>query len=651
MLGILKKSLHFLLAILLMLLSLSEPLHAEKQLLLDRIDGEDRFHLAVRLADQYFSDTDTVILVNYLAFPDAVSAGNLSQGKHPILYSYPDRLPAASRRFLQKTRPQRIYLLGGEKSLSKKVEQQVKEFSPMVIRLSGADRYEVSAKTLAFVPNPKQLVITSGQVFSDALIAAPYAKARDGALLLVGPRLSTVSKRAISQATSQSIASIQLIGGKKYLPDAVEADIRSASSLTPSRISAPDRYDLSAKLAKKAFFQDDRILCASGEVFADALVAGPLAQAWGVPILLCQKDAVAPSVLDYLQSSTLLSKIYLLGGEHTVSLLTAARLSGKALPPATGSGSSHSGTSVTPSGGSTSQMDIGSGQTINDPKLPESVRRKLPYLKENMSTEGAENFVSRLNAMRKAKGFQPLTYDSNLSLEAAYRILLLLETRDSSSYAGQFVAGDSYDRLSTLFGDKRYLNDHLEQVFSSAGSDPLMTHIGLAKYEDAYAFILGGKAGSEDHLHLQSILSGAYHPWEAQELLRMVNTYRADRGLAKLEEDPVLMDLAAFRAREITGLLSHTRPDGTNFKEEFAGQGMYRWMSENLGTADSAKAVFHGFLDHKPHRESLESKEATHIGVACFRADDNKLYWAISMGKHSKGYHADYQLKDLSSYY
>lgn len=65
-----------------------------------------------------------------------------------------------------------------------------------------------------------------------------------------------------------------------------------------SRVSGANRYETASEISKEFFSAGaEEVVIASGEGFADALAAGPLAGALERPILLVQRDSIPASIL------------------------------------------------------------------------------------------------------------------------------------------------------------------------------------------------------------------------------------------------------------------------------------------------------------------------------------------------------------------
>ena len=86
------------------------------------------------------------------------------------------------------------------------------------------------------------------------------------------------------------------------------------------RISGSDRYETSAKISQRTFpHQIEKIVLASGENFADSLVAGSLANKENAPVLLTQKYNLPQVIKDEINRLSP-EQIIIVGGEKSVNV-------------------------------------------------------------------------------------------------------------------------------------------------------------------------------------------------------------------------------------------------------------------------------------------------------------------------------------------
>ena len=92
-----------------------------------------------------------------------------------------------------------------------------------VSRVDGADRYVVSAKMAEMVMNPTSAIITSGETWSDALVAGPVAQKLNAPVLLT-KQANLPMPIDTYLNTHTNLEQILIVGG----PASVGEDVRNA---------------------------------------------------------------------------------------------------------------------------------------------------------------------------------------------------------------------------------------------------------------------------------------------------------------------------------------------------------------------------------------------------------------------------------------
>ncbi len=186
----------------------------------------------------------------------------------------------------------------------------------VVDRLGGADRYETAAEVTRELGPVDTVYVASGQVFPDALAGAPLVIRNDAAVLLTeADDLPDASARALQDLAPQQVI---LLGGQHRIGLPVVAEITALTGAVPTRIAGANRYGTAAKIAGRWDPATiDTVYLASGEVFADALAAGPLAGVGNDPVLLTADDELPPETAAALQDLQP-ERIVVLGGEARI---------------------------------------------------------------------------------------------------------------------------------------------------------------------------------------------------------------------------------------------------------------------------------------------------------------------------------------------
>ncbi len=257
-----------------------------------RIGGADRYEVAVN-ASRWLPNVDSspVVVASGEVFTDALSVGPLAAREGArLLLTRGASLPPSVLAELNRSRPSAIVIAGGPGTVSDAVQTALAAYAP-VTRIGGTDRYAVAAGVAARVP-AKQVVVASGELFSDALSAGPLAAQFGGPLLLVrSGELPTATADALRVLAPDSVI---VVGGPATVSDSVLAEIQAITGAQTTRVGGADRYEVAANVTRQFFAQADAAVLASGLVFPDALSGTPLAHAYGAPILLSTATCSSP---------------------------------------------------------------------------------------------------------------------------------------------------------------------------------------------------------------------------------------------------------------------------------------------------------------------------------------------------------------------
>lgn len=114
----------------------------------------------------------------------------------------------------QRAKVNNVYIVGGEKSISKNIEQQFSTVAK-VHRISGRDRYDTSLQLAKEIGNDKYTVV-SGENFADNLVAIPYSYTNNSTIVLT-------SSKSISNNLKSLIKNkdFTIVGGEKSVPNEI----------------------------------------------------------------------------------------------------------------------------------------------------------------------------------------------------------------------------------------------------------------------------------------------------------------------------------------------------------------------------------------------------------------------------------------------
>jgi|GEM_PF-6767663 len=315
-----------LLALALLVLAPAGPAGADEPTL-ERIEGDDRFETAARLAlSEYGAETTGVYVASGRAWPDALPAGAAAGASDaPLLLVGSDSVPQATTDALAELDPDVVTLVGGPAVISAGVEQELRAVVPSLRRVAGDDRYETAVAVLqdrwreTGQLADSGVFVASGQGFADAMAGAAAAAAEEAPLLLVRESSvpDIVANALAGREAEGGIGTIYLLGGPAVIDASVEAELERYAPV--ERLSGLDRFETAAEIS--AWFHAagaEEVFTGTGRGFADVLAAAPVAGAREAPVLLSEPDALPSTTRRELERLSP-ARSFLLGGPAALS--------------------------------------------------------------------------------------------------------------------------------------------------------------------------------------------------------------------------------------------------------------------------------------------------------------------------------------------
>lgn len=294
-----------------------------------RIAGASRWETAARLSASAFEPgVGTVYLATGRNFPDALAAGPIAaiQGA-PILLTEKTLLPEATAAEIERLQPGRIVLLGGTGAIAEAVAGQAKALIPgPVERIAGISRYDTAANlsASAFPDGAGTVYLAVGTNFPDAL-GAGAAAAKDRAPILLTDR-DVLPVWTSAELERLAPSRVIVLGGTGAISQAVADEVADVTGALTARIAGSNRYATAAAISAASF---DPGVAASyvavGSNFPDALAAGPIAGAAGVPILLTDQRVLPTATSDEIARLDP-TQVLILGGPSAVSTAVESTL-------------------------------------------------------------------------------------------------------------------------------------------------------------------------------------------------------------------------------------------------------------------------------------------------------------------------------------
>ena len=269
---------------------------------IDREDGKDRIDTSIIASRKHFKQANTVIIVRNDLYPDALTASVLAKVKPaPILLTPSKMLDPRVEAEIRRLGATEIIIVGGKSAISLDVEKALAAYdSDTVERLDGIDRYEtatlVARKVAGLVDIRRTAIITTGENWPDALSASAFACKNNHPILLV--RKNKIDPVVNKTMKDLKIGQVYLVGGPMAVSEAVAKKLPKVIT----RIAGLNRYGTAKAVAEYGFKNAKGLYIASGEVFADALIIGPVAGMRNVPILLTSHQHLNAETKAYIEA-------------------------------------------------------------------------------------------------------------------------------------------------------------------------------------------------------------------------------------------------------------------------------------------------------------------------------------------------------------
>ncbi|MDY5435729.1 cell wall-binding repeat-containing protein [Peptostreptococcus porci] len=283
-----------------------------------RISGSDRYYTSSFVAQDQFKTSDYAIIASGEKFPDALVAGTLSiPMKAPVLIVQKNNIPETINEALHNLKVNSIYIVGGENSVSKSVEDKLmKEYS--IIRIAGKDRYETSQKLKKFKEN--MFGISAGSGVTGQVPGHLYPEALCASVVMSPKNYFLTLTKFLDGSTNYAFGSgprARHVHGNSY----------------SGWFDGKDKYTVSAQCAnhRASYIVDElhrdiiTVYLVSGEKLPDALCASGYMAANDAVLMLTPKNNVDKYIYRFLKENKV-NRVVIVGGQDSVSMIIDEKL-------------------------------------------------------------------------------------------------------------------------------------------------------------------------------------------------------------------------------------------------------------------------------------------------------------------------------------
>ncbi|APR00479.1 cell wall-binding repeat-containing protein [Clostridium botulinum] len=182
-----------------------------------RLGGKNRFDTNRTIINSMNIEKGTpIVITNGYGFADALSVSSAATSKgYPILMSDSKTLPNEIKDKIREIQPSKVYLIGGQGSLTDNIMTEVRNIVPSlnnnIIRLWGNNRYDTSLEICKhFNLDSDTAVIANGENFPDALSGSALAAKQNAPIILTNGKDISNQKTYLN---TKNYKNLILLGG------------------------------------------------------------------------------------------------------------------------------------------------------------------------------------------------------------------------------------------------------------------------------------------------------------------------------------------------------------------------------------------------------------------------------------------------------
>lgn len=192
-----------------------------------RVDGVDRYEVNRNSVVRYMPKSAKAVVASGMFYMDALSSVPYAhQMQAPIVLVTKNTVPPVIADLLSKQMKDAI-IVGGANTIAPQNKANLEALLGKTIeRITGADRYAVSANVSNRLVKVEDAIVTSGEKWSDALVAGPLAQKRNAPVLLTAKK-SLPSPIVAYLDTHKNLKSLITVGGSASIGEGVRTQLKA----------------------------------------------------------------------------------------------------------------------------------------------------------------------------------------------------------------------------------------------------------------------------------------------------------------------------------------------------------------------------------------------------------------------------------------
>ena len=279
-----------------------------------RLAGQDGYETAFEIAKAGWQQSDYAILAYGENYPDALAAVPLAKKQNaPILLTDKDSLNPKTSTALQDLKVKTVYVVGGTAVISAAVENQLTTAGYSVKRIAGQDKYDTAIKIAEELGDVREVAVTTGDDYADALSIGSIAAEKQIPIILVPP--DDITSSIQNYISMKNITKTHVIGDQSLISDNVVGKFSNSE-----RILGQNKYARNIAVLNKFSdgYQHDKLCLATGENYSDALTGAAYAAKNNGAVVLVKSDLPKSTNKFLKENITSLTNVTVFGGEAVI---------------------------------------------------------------------------------------------------------------------------------------------------------------------------------------------------------------------------------------------------------------------------------------------------------------------------------------------
>jgi putative cell wall-binding protein len=264
-----------------------------------RVTGTSPYAAAIAASKATFpaDQSSSAVLASGARYSEALCAAGLAGAVNgPVLLTGQDRLYKGLLNEFDRLGVRDVYILGNDAMVAGNQDRLLRALGYNVIRISGKDRFEVSANvarktaTLSAVTSETPVFVVSGWTRADALAAGPFAYRHKGLVLLTDRTVTPSSLK--SAVTALGVKRAYAIGQYTDLPNGSLKGLKDAGVTVERLSTSTSSYVRGAQVLAAAeargWGTPTTIALAPGPSLGECTTAGSIAGRAGGAVLFAR---------------------------------------------------------------------------------------------------------------------------------------------------------------------------------------------------------------------------------------------------------------------------------------------------------------------------------------------------------------------------